>query len=96
MDGPRIVGDHLVDWASAQGLTLRWMGGVLRLEQHDGNAGAVVNFPRGFWPYFMTLAEDRRYDALQAIQLTVALQNRPPAGPYAHEIHIPLELVRQS
>lgn len=96
MDGPRIVGDHLVDWASAQGLTLRWMGGVLRLEQHDGNAGAVVNFPRGFWPYFMTLAEDRRNDALQAIELTVALQNRPPAGPYAHEIHIPLELVRQA
>ena len=96
MDGPRIVGDHLVDWASAQGLTLRWMGGVLRLEQHDGNAGAVVNFPRGFWPYFMTLAEDRRNDVLQAIQLTVALQNRPPAGPYAHEIHIPLELVRQA
>jgi hypothetical protein len=41
MDGSRIVGDHLVDWASAHGPTLRWMAGVLRLEQHDRNGGAV-------------------------------------------------------
>lgn len=95
MDGPKIVGEHLVDWANAQGLSLRWTGGAIRLEQDDGTAGAVVSFPRGFWPYFLTLGEDRREDALQAIQLTVALQNRPPAGPYAHEIHIPLELVMQ-
>jgi hypothetical protein len=95
MDGPKIVVDHLIDWANAQGLTLRWAGGTLRLEQDDGSAGAVVNFPRGFWPYFMTLDASRREDALQAIQLAVALQNRPPAGPYAHEIHIPLDLVMQ-
>ncbi|MDP4078974.1 hypothetical protein [Acidovorax sp. A1169] len=96
MDGQKIVGDHLMDWASAQGLTLRWNAGALRLEQNDGAAGAVVNFPRGFWPYFMTLDETRLEDALQSIQLAVAMQNRAPGGPDAHEIHIPLDLVMHS
>jgi hypothetical protein len=67
MDGQTDLVARLESWAAGAGVTPRWVRGVLRVEQPDGTAKAVVTFPPGFWEAFPTASMDRQCDAMDVI-----------------------------
>lgn len=67
VDGQADLIARLESWAASTGVTPRWVRGVLRLEQPDGTAKAVVTFPLGFWEAFPIASMDRQQDAMDVI-----------------------------
>ncbi|MGV3679807.1 MAG: hypothetical protein ACO1PM_08785 [Acidovorax sp.] len=94
MHGERLLSEHLREWSAQNNVTLHWVKGTLRLEMPNGDAGTVVSIPHGFWDLFERVDRFQRESALDAIRLSVAVEYRPPAGVYAHDIKVPLNLVQ--
>jgi hypothetical protein len=84
----------LAPWGDVRQLQLRWAGEVLRLEEHDGRARAVVVFAPGYWQAFEAASAERRASAVMATVADVQLQwSSTWAGSDAKEIEIPLSYV---
>ncbi len=96
MDGEKLLSEHLRDWAARNDVTLHWVKGTLRLETPNGDAGAVVSIPKGFWTLYEQCDTAQQETARDSILLSVDLQYRPPASAFAHDIEIPLNLVEKS
>jgi hypothetical protein len=85
---------HLAPWAAEHRLHLRWVGELLRIEDHDGRARAVVVFAPGYWSAFEAASAERRGSAMMAMISDVQLQwSATWAGSDAMEIKIPLSYV---
>jgi hypothetical protein len=84
----------LAPWAAERQLHLRWAGELLRIEEHDRRARAVVVFAPGYWRAFETASPERRESATMATVADVQLQwSATWAGLDAKEIEIPMGYV---
>lgn len=78
-----------MSWAQAQGVSLNWVRGSLRLELADGSAGTVLSFAPDFWQRFQAATPEQRERALASIAQDVELLYRGPGSSYAYVIDVP-------
>lgn len=95
MNEQQLLSACLMSWAQAEGVSLNWVRGSLRLEMADGTAGTVLSFAPDFWERFQAATQEQRERALASISQDVALLYRGPGSSYAYVIDVPNSCIQE-
>ena len=96
MDGIDELASRLASWAAGSDVRIKRTSGLLRLENPDGTANAVVTFPNGFWETYEAATEERRNQAMHSMVLRVQVLYPPIwRSQEALDIAIPITFVQE-